>query len=67
MTRQYVHLSEDVETAIKVGGRHGKPVVINIDAKRMASENINFYLSDNNVWMTDYVSPEYILSSNYFD
>ena len=26
-SRLYVHLSTDIDTAIKVGSRHGKPVV----------------------------------------
>lgn len=61
MTRQYVHLSADFDTAIKVGQRHGKPVVIAIDTKRMNEDGIKFYLSSNGVWLTDFVDPEYFL------
>jgi hypothetical protein len=33
MGRLYVHLSKDPETAKKVGSRHGRPVVFQIDAR----------------------------------
>ena len=60
MTRLYVHLSEDVETAIKVGKRHGnKVVVFVIDAEKMENEGYEFYLSRNNVWLTKYIAPKY--------
>ena len=42
--RHHVHLSEDIETAIKVGTRHGLPVVLEIDAQRMNAEGYNFLL-----------------------
>ena len=35
--RLYVHLSVDYETAVKVRQRHGKPVIFQIDMKRMAA------------------------------
>lgn len=58
--RQHVHLSLDEKTAIKVGQRHGKPVVLRIDAKAMHKQNINFYLSENGVWLTEAVPIQYI-------
>jgi len=58
--RLYVHLSETNETAVNVGKRHGKPVVLVIDAKRMAEDGHKFYLSRNGVWLTDYVDVKYI-------
>lgn len=58
--RLYVHLSEDVSTAMKVGSRHGKPVVYRVWAERMYEEGIKFYRSANGVWLTKYVAPEYI-------
>jgi len=60
MNRQYLHLSIDEETAIQVGQRHGKPVVIPIKARDMYLEGFLFYLSDNNVWLTNYVPPEFM-------
>lgn len=48
MSRQYVHLSPDVETAKKVAGRHGnKMVIITIDAHKL--ENLKCSL--NNVYL----------------
>lgn len=59
-SRQYVHLSSDVDTAVKVAVRHGEPVVLIIKAKAMYNNGYRFYLSANGVWLTDYVPPEYI-------
>lgn len=60
MSRQHVHLSKDKETAIKVGGRRGKPVILTVDAERMQLEGFKFYLSENDVWLTDEVPARYI-------
>lgn len=59
--RLHVHLSLTEETAINVGKRHGKPSVLRIDAKQMAEDGIKFYLSNNGVLLTEYVSPKYII------
>ena len=59
--RQHVHLSQDKETATKVGMRHGKPVILTIKTKEMFADGIQFYLSENNVWLTDFVDAKYIL------
>lgn len=59
-SRQYVHLSSDVDTAVKVAVRHGEPVVLTIKAKAMYNNGYKFYLSANGVWLTDYVPPECI-------
>ena len=58
--RNHVHLSKDIETSIKVGTRHGKPIVLTIDTKAMLDDGIRFYLSENQVWLTNYVEPKYI-------
>ncbi len=60
MSRQHVHLSKDLETAIKVASRRGKPIVLTIDAKKMAADGFLFFLSENNVWLTDEVPARYI-------
>ncbi|WP_326981576.1 RNA 2'-phosphotransferase [Chryseobacterium sp. MYb264] len=59
--RQHVHLSQDKETATKVGMRHGKPVILSIKTTEMSEDGILFYLSENNVWLTDFVDAKYIL------
>ena len=59
-SRLYVHLSADIETAIKVGKRHGKPVVYSIDAGKMQAEGYAFFKSVNGVWLTTVVPVEYL-------
>lgn len=59
--RQYVHLSQDIETAKNVGKRHDdKPCILLIDAKRAWNEGINFYLGNEKVWLADTVPSRYI-------
>lgn len=58
--RQHVHLSQDKETATKVGMRHGKPIILTINTEKMFDDGIEFYLSENNVWLTDFVDIKYI-------
>jgi putative RNA 2'-phosphotransferase len=60
MSRHHVHLSTDVPTAIKVGARRGKPVVLVVDAAAMHKAGMLFYRSANGVWLTDRVPPEYL-------
>jgi len=60
MSRQYVHLSSTEETAITVGRRRGKPVVLKVDTRKMCEDGYKFYLSENKVWLTDFVPKEYI-------
>jgi putative RNA 2'-phosphotransferase len=62
MSRNYVQLSEKIDTAMEVGGRHGKPVVLGVDTKTMREDGIKFYLSNNNVWLTEFVDSKYILA-----
>ena len=59
--RNHVHLSIDRETAINVGSRHGKPVVLAIDAKMMYKDGLKFYISKNDVWLTNSISQRYLL------
>lgn len=59
-SRQHVHLSLDKGTAIKVGGRHGKPLVLHIRAAAMHERGLEFFRADNGVWLTDAVAPEFI-------
>ena len=61
MDRQYVHLSDDFQTAVAVGRRHGTPVVITVNAAAMARDGVTFYLSANGVWQCGYVSPKYFV------
>jgi putative RNA 2'-phosphotransferase len=58
--RHHVHLSPDVETAARVGGRRGEPVVLTIDSAAMQAAGFTFFVSANGVWLTDHVPPGYI-------
>ena len=58
--RQHVHLSTNEDTARKVGERHGKPVILRIDTRRMRDDGRTFVQADNGVWLTDSVPPEYL-------
>jgi len=58
--RQHVHLSALQETAVSVGQRHGKPIVLSINSKQMYEDGHLFYLSNNGVWLTDFVPLNYI-------
>lgn len=58
--RQHVHLSSDLETAIKVGQRHGKPFVFKVFAEQMYNDSFQFFISDNGVWLTDNVPTKYL-------
>ena len=58
--RHHVHLSKDVETALKVGSRRGKPVMLTVDAGRLHGDGHRFFVSTNGVWLTDAVPPGYL-------
>ena len=62
--RQHVHLSSDIETAIKVGQRHGKPFVFIVLAEQMHEDNFQFFIADNGVWLTDNVPAKYLKRNN---
>ena len=58
--RQHVHLSHDPDTALKVGQRHGSPIVLRIDARGLHADGAQFFLSSNGVWLTDSVPVRFI-------
>ena len=58
--RLYVHLSLDIDTATKVGSRHGKPVIYQVDCRKMAEDGYKFFLSANNIWLTKEVPAGYL-------
>jgi putative RNA 2'-phosphotransferase len=58
--RHHVHLSQDEDTAVRVGERHGKVVVLVVRAAEMWQHGHLFYLSSNGVWLTDHVPASYI-------
>jgi putative RNA 2'-phosphotransferase len=58
--RHHVHLSVEIETATKVGARHGKPAVLIVAAARMHEDGCEFFRSTNGVWLTEHVAPKYL-------
>jgi len=58
--RQHVHLSVDIATARKVGQRHGRPVILKVDAAGMHQEGYAFFCSDNGVWLTNEVPIRFV-------
>ncbi|PEE40772.1 RNA 2'-phosphotransferase [Bacillus pseudomycoides] len=61
MSRQYVHLSEDVETAELVGKRKDKyPVILVVNTEKAREKGIKFYLGNEKVWLADSISSEFI-------
>ena len=58
--RHHVHLSEDPSNAEEVGRRYGSPVILVISSEEMHDRGYVFYLSENNVWLTEKVPPEFI-------
>ncbi len=60
MRRHHVHLSTSTFTATKVGARHGKPVILVVDAAAMHRDGNTFYCSANGVWLVEEVPPQYL-------
>ena len=59
-SRQYVHLSQDTQTAMSVGQRYGQAVVLDVNAGLMHEQGFKFYQAENGVWLTARVPPEFI-------
>lgn len=58
--RHDVHLSTNQQTMLQVGARHGRPVLLKIDAAKMHADGYQFFVTGNHVWLTDHVPPQYI-------
>lgn len=59
-SRNHVHLSRDPGTGVMVGKRHGRPVVLTVDAAAMHKLGHAFFVSENGVWLTTGVPPAFI-------
>ncbi len=58
--RHHVHLHADRKVAKTVGKRRGKPVILVVRANDMREAGHKFFVTPNNVWLTDCVPPSYI-------
>lgn len=63
-SRQHVHLSDETDTAVQVGSRHGKPVVLRVDVAAMIQSGHRFWRSENGVWLCEEVAAEYLSVCN---
>ena len=62
MKRQYIHLSNDRNTAAIVGSwRKGELVILTIKAKEAFLSNIQFYKEENGIWLSDSIPTKYII------
>ncbi|MEO0900124.1 MAG: RNA 2'-phosphotransferase [Bacteroidota bacterium] len=58
--RHHVHMSADLDTASKVGMRHGKLVILMVKSLAMHKAGYEFFVSENGVWLTDAVPVEFL-------
>lgn len=59
-SRKYVHLTNDPNLAYETGKRHGSPVVITINARKMKEEGIKFWKQGDIIWLTKEVRKQYL-------
>lgn len=59
--RQYVHLTENKDTALSVGARYGKPDILIIHALEMHKNGFEFFQAENGVWLVKHVPVEFIV------
>lgn len=62
-SRNYVHLSQSMDSALQVGQRHGTPTILTIDSEAMTADGHHFYQAQANIWLTECVPPQYIKPS----
>jgi putative RNA 2'-phosphotransferase len=64
MTRHYVHMTNNRDTAFGVAMRYAKDKrhvrILTIDAAKMHADGFAFYQSENNVWLTEHVPLKYL-------
>lgn len=59
-SRQFVHLTDDRTLALNTGKRHGNPIVLTIDAKKMKEDGAKFWKRGDRIWLTVKVEIQYI-------
>ncbi|MFX1313995.1 MAG: RNA 2'-phosphotransferase [Promethearchaeota archaeon] len=58
--RQYMHLTENIKTAISVGKRRTRnPIILVVDTSIAQKEGINFFKSGD-IYLVDFIPPKYI-------
>jgi putative RNA 2'-phosphotransferase len=65
MGRIYVHLSSNRTTAYLVGSRKTKtPVILLIKSAEANEKEVRFYATGQDIWLTEFVPPEFISLSD---
>ncbi|AAF11978.1 hypothetical protein DR_2427 [Deinococcus radiodurans R1 = ATCC 13939 = DSM 20539] len=59
--RHHVSLSADTGAAQQVGARRGRAVALVVATGALREAGYDFFRSDNGVWLTDTVPPEYLI------
>jgi putative RNA 2'-phosphotransferase len=63
MERQYVHLSLERKTAIRIGARHDDyPIVLTINASDAHAAGVEFYQADEAVYLTKFIPAAFLIS-----
>jgi putative RNA 2'-phosphotransferase len=62
MRRQYVHLTTSAELAVRVGSRHGRVCVLNVDSAAAHAAGVVFYRANESFWLANWIPPEFIQS-----
>lgn len=58
--RHHVHLSTNIPLMLEVARRRGSASLLEIDAKQMHNNGHTFYVTENDVWLTDHIPPGYL-------
>ena len=64
MARHHVHLSADIEIAEIVGARRRPYQILVIDSAAMFADGVEFFISENDVWLVKHVHPKYLSKLN---
>ncbi len=60
MNRHHVHLHTNPQLAKEVGNRRGRPVLLSILSQDMHRAGYVYFVTENDVWLTDHVPVEFI-------
>lgn len=58
--RHHVHMSTDRDLMLEVARRRGRPVLLRIDAAEMHRTGYEFFVTGNDVWLTEFVPPDFL-------
>ncbi|MGJ8656637.1 MAG: RNA 2'-phosphotransferase [Akkermansiaceae bacterium] len=58
--RHHVHMSENIPLMLEVARRRGQPRLIEINAKKMHEEGHQFFVTENQVWLSEYIPTKFI-------